>query len=290
VVQVLFASNAVVGREALFYVSPSALVLFRILVAALFFFISSAIGRRERLATADLPLFAVCSLVGIAANQLLFMAGLSRTSATHAVVITTLTPVLTVGLSLFLGREDASTRKIIGLAVALFGALYLIAMREAGPRPARLSGDLLIVANSMCYAAYLVFSQPLFRRYSATTAMTYLFGFGLLFVLPFGAPQLITDLRHLDSAGASRIVYIALGPTVIAYALSGWALGRATSSLVAVYIYFQPPVGSLMAAVRLGERPTLRTAVSALFIAVGIWLVSRPSARPAFSDAIRPSV
>jgi drug/metabolite transporter (DMT)-like permease len=46
-----------------------------------------------------------------------------------------------------------------------------------------------------------------------------------------------------------------------------------------VYIYLQPVVGALLAAWRLGERPSAGTYVGGLMIACGIWLVSRATGR-----------
>ena len=84
---------------------------------------------------------------------------------------------------------------------------------------------------------------------------------------------------HLSAGTWARAVYIVLFPTVGTYFLNAFALKRAPSSLVAIYIYLQPVVGALLAAWRLGERPSVATYFGGGLIACGIWLVSAAAGR-----------
>ena len=83
-----------------------------------------------------------------------------------------------------------------------------------------------------------------------------------------------------DAVGGSwlGLIYIVLFPTVGTYFLNVYALKRAPSSLVAIYIYVQPVLGALMAAATLGERPSL-TSIGGAPSAAASTLINRDARR-----------
>jgi drug/metabolite transporter (DMT)-like permease len=103
--------------------------------------------------------------------------------------------------------------------------------------------------------------------------------FGAAMSTPFGVGDAVAAAPHLSTGAWLGLAWIVCAATVGTYALNAWALAHAPSSMVATYIYVQPPVAALMAAVFLGERPQLGTLVGALLIGTGIWLVSRAALR-----------
>ena len=64
-------------------------------------------------------------------------------------------------------------------------------------------------------------------------------------------------------------------PTVLAYLVNMWALRRVQATSVAIYVYLQPVVAGVLAVLVAGEKPTLRTAFSAVLIFAGVALVQR---------------
>jgi drug/metabolite transporter (DMT)-like permease len=278
-VQVMFASLGVAGKLVLRELPPLALIAFRTPVAALVLLVVSAFSPRERVAPRDLASIFVYALFGIIANQLLFIEGLQRTTATNAVVIGATIPVFTVGVAVALRREQATRAKTIGLLVAFLGAMAIVGAGRFEAGGSRLSGNLLIVANSLCFSIYLVISRGVLERYRTLTVITWTMLFGALGVLPFGAVDLFTHARSLSATSWAGLVWIVLFPSVGTYFLNAYALKRAPSSLVAIYIYVQPVLGALLAAAMLGERPSLFTAIGGALIAGGITLVNRDARR-----------
>ena len=274
-VQLMFASLAIAAKIALREIPPFGLIAFRAPAAALILIAARLFVRPwERLAARDLPVVALHALLGIVANQLLFIAGLSRSTATNAVVIGATIPVFTVGVAVVLKREAATPAKILGLAVAFLGALTIVGGGfQAGGRV--LVGNLLIVCNSLSFSIYLVISRPMLARYKTITVITWTMVFGALGVLPFGVRDLTTHAPMLSVSAWLAMAYIALFPTVGTYFLNGYALRRAPSSLVAIYVYVQPVIGALLAATFLGERPTVFVGAGGALIALGIFLVNR---------------
>ena len=291
-VQVFFASFSPVGKIALREMPPVGLAAIRVtLAAAVFAGVWLATGR-ERVSRGDVLRLALYAFFGIVANQLLFLAGLSRTSATSAVVLGASIPVFTVGVALAMGRERATSLKLGGLGVALIGALLLTghAGLDAGSRGA-LVGNLFILTNCLSYSIYLVISRDILARVRPLTAMTLLFFFGALgidgFLLVGGATGVLdVDLPSLLRAAPGyspvtwwAMAYIVAFPSVGAYLLNAVALRAVPASLVATYIYVQPVVGAALAALILDERPGVSTLVSAALIFAGVALVNWDATR-----------
>ncbi|HVQ37755.1 MAG TPA: DMT family transporter, partial [Pyrinomonadaceae bacterium] len=70
------------------------------------------------------------------------------------------------------------------------------------------------------------------------------------------------------------IIYIVLFPTVMAYYLNAWALGRVAPSVVAIYIYLQPLLSFGIAPLVLGEKWNSRTVIACGLIFAGVAVVT----------------
>src|SRR5688500_5692250 len=86
-VQLMFATWGVAGKLVMRELSPFGVIAFRVPVAALVLLAVRALRPWRKVDPRDLPELALYALLGIAANQLLFAAGLDRTSATNAAVL-----------------------------------------------------------------------------------------------------------------------------------------------------------------------------------------------------------
>ena len=254
-----------------------ALVAFRVLGAALAFILLGAItGRVKRIQKKDWPLLVASSLLGVVLNQWLFVKGLSLTSVINATLLGTTIPIFTLVVSIALRKDRASARRVIGILLAAGGVVYLIGPTRAGFSSATRLGDLLIVTNSLCYGTYIAISKDLMTRYSALTVITWIFIVGSIATVPVGTLSVSHVALGSVSAGVwVAIAYIVLVPTVGAYYLNAWALGRVPPSTVAVYIYLQPLIAFSLAPLLLGEKLSWRTLIAALLIFTGVLVVTR---------------
>jgi len=277
-VQAMFASLSIAGKLALVDLPPRALVAVRAPAAALILVAIRLFVRPvERVAERDLLAMAGLALFGIIANQILFVEGLARTTATNAIVLNATIPVFTAGVAIALRRESATVGRVVGLGVAFGGALVVASGGGRGPfrlDGEHLVGSLMLLANSLSFATYLVLSRPILQRYKTVTVVSWVMLFGALGVLPFGGTLLVDAAPHVGRNAWLAVGWIVLFPTVGTYFLNAYALRRAPASLVAIYIYLQPIIGAGMAAVVLDERPHLSTLAGGLLIAAGIALVT----------------
>jgi drug/metabolite transporter (DMT)-like permease len=276
VVQLLFASLAIAGRFVLPHFPAGALVTVRVLGATLVLFALNVATEREWVRDRrDLLQLAVLGMLGIAANQTLFLYGLRHTTAINATILVSTVPVFTVLGSVLTGREPASFLKFAGIALAGAGAVYLIGPDRISLSPDVALGNALIVVGMVCYAAYFLYSKSILRRYDSVTVSFYVMFFASFGVLPFGigaAQQM--SFRDISGTIWIWVAYIVVFPTIVTYLLNLWALKRASSNLVAVYIYLQPIFAAAVAPVILtGEDLSLRTAIAGLSIFAGLGAV-----------------
>ncbi len=270
-VQVLFAANAVVGRLALRTFTPQAILVFRICGAAAIFWVWG--GReawRERFSRRDLLLLVVCAILGLVLNQGLYLFGLSLSSATEASVVGTSIPVFTVAIAMLVGDEKFSVVKSCGIALALFGALSIAGIEHFSTHSI---GDMLLVANCLSFAGYLVLTRRMAKRHDAMVLSRWTFAFAALMVLPVAALAPFTH-APVNPAAVGEAIFLVLGPTVLAYFFNAYALQRVDSSVVASFVYLQPVIAATAAFPLLGERPNARIGIGALLIFAGVLLAS----------------
>lgn len=285
VVQVAFASQAVeakvlmlpraAGGEGL---PAFALAMARMLVGAVFFQGYWALTRRDeappRLTARDHAALFGLSLLGITLNQALFLLGLGRTSPFAAALLSATIPVCTAGLSAALGLERLRARTVFGLGVAIAGVLVLTGLRTID------HGAALVALNSLLYASYLVLGRSTIVRLGALRVVTWVFTYGALTFAPFALRGLVEAAPELTPRGGLLLAYILVMPTIVAYLLNAWALGRSTPTLVTVYIYLQPLLAGLLAYVQLGQALSSRMGTAGVLVLVGVTIVATRRAEP----------
>jgi drug/metabolite transporter (DMT)-like permease len=275
-VQIMFGTWPIVGKYALRVLPSTALVAFRVCGAAVAFLIlQRAMGRVRILCKRDYAKLALYSLLGVVLNQLLFVEGLRLSTVINATLLGTTIPVFTLLVSITLGYDRLSLRKALGIILAAGGVIYLIDPVRADFSGAHTLGNLLIVANSISYGAYIAISKDLLKRYGALTVITWIFIFGSVATVPVGMFTLAVN--PVEGAGPGvwlAVLYIILVPTVGAYYLNAWALARVPPSTVAAYIYLQPLIAFALAPLILGERWSSRTGVASALIFTGVAVVT----------------
>lgn len=259
------------------YLQPFAFIFLRGGVGMLLFWFFHALFVREPVRRKDLPLLAVCGLFGVAINQLVFFAGLNRTTPINASLIMTTTPILVLVVSSLMLGEIVTRRKVLGIGLGALGAILLIAYGQRVQLGGQgIWGDLMIIINASAFGFYLVLSKPLMQRYHPITIVKWAFTFGFLFIIPFGyRPLMAADWSRFTPLIWSSVAYVLVCTTFLAYLFNAFALKTVNASVVSIYIYFQPLFATLIAlAVGKDHLDSIKV-ISGLFIFTGVFLVSQ---------------
>jgi drug/metabolite transporter (DMT)-like permease len=253
-IQVAFASLAVVGKITLQAVPWPSLVLLRTLGAtAVFVGFKLARGETwlpppgERLAMLRL------GLLGVFANQALFLAGLQRTTAVNAALLMATIPLCTVLFAVVTGREPFRPRFAAGLGVALAGLALVLKPERASLGGGHLLGDAMVVGNCAVYGVYLALARDAVVRHGGTAVVRWAFQSALPFALAIGLWPTVQSAPTWSRPVTAAVGYILLVPTAFTYAANALALGRVPASVVSVFIYLQPVVAIVMAALWAGD-------------------------------------
>ena len=264
---------------------PFTVAAWRIAAGALVITLLARLSRGGlRLERRDRGRMLLCSLLGIVANQGLYLSGLQRSTAMNAGLMMIMIPVFTFALAALVGQERFRWSRACGVVLSLLGVLPLVLGGGALELGRYAVGNLLMAANCFCFSIYLVLSKPLRARYPAVVvlAWNYLMALPFLPLFLWGHPW--TPAAPGDQGVWLSLVYVVAGPTILGYLLNVYALGRVRASTTAVYVYVQPVISALGGAAILGERLTPAVALSAAALFAGIYLVSRRPPTPTLPD------
>lgn len=278
-VAALFSLNYIISKLAMNAINPVAFGYLRVVGAAL---VLQFVVPRDRapIEPADSRALILYAFLGIVVNQTMFLAGLAFSSAHIAAILITALPVFAMCAAMALGRERATPAKVGGIFFAAAGALLVVGVEGIEGTRRSLLGAIFIVINSLSYALYLVLSKPMMARLSARRVIRRMFVLSSVIMIPIAAiPLARQSWATVPPSAWIGLALVIIGPTVIAYLLNAWALIHADSSLVAAYVYVQPVLTAILAAVYLHERIRGVIGVAAAMIFGGVYLSGRPAPR-----------
>ena len=272
-VQLFFGTLPVLGKIAMREMTPFTLAAVRGVLGALLLSLAARAlsGPAPRPAPGERLEVAWLALLGIVANQVFFITGLQRTTATHATLLIATVPVFTILAGLATRRERPSARRLLAVPVAFAGVLFLLDPSRLAFGSATLTGDALVTLNAAVYAFFLVRARDVLARRSALSFVAQAFRYGAVPIVLIALPDLarFRPARLSTGAIAATAGVVLLG-TVGAYALNAWALARTSAATTAFFIYVQPLFAGALAFAVLGERPSPRLFGAAALIFAGV--------------------
>lgn len=263
------------------------LVSFRVAGGAICFWLTSLVltlcgKRQEHVPLHDIGLFFLASLCSITFNQGVFTVGVSYTSPINASIMTTTMPIISLILSVVFLHEKVGWRKIVGIVLALSGALMVIltshtASAQPSVAPHRDAiGALMCVLAQCSFATYLVVFSKLVKKYSIITCMKWMMLFATLTIWPFTAQHIVSlPWQSIAVRSYLEVGFVVFFGTYCAYLLMTFAQQVLQPTQVAIYNYFQPITACIVSvAMGLAVFGWLQ-AVAILLVFSGVWLVTR---------------
>lgn len=252
----LWASAFIVIRTTGQHISPGAMALGRLLVAAVVItpFALARRGRPLRLPRGrDWWLIAAYGVLWFAAyTTSVNAAELYLDAGTTALLVNLAPVIITVFAALRMG-ERFTVPIVIGLIVA-FAGTALIAAGQGG-HSANLLGVGLALLAAILYAIGTLTQKAALRRTDPVTATWLGCLIGLAACLPF-APMLITELTVAPITAILGVGYLGVFPTALGFTLWAYALTRTPAGQLSISSYLVPAVAVLLAWLLLSELPT----------------------------------
>ena len=237
--------------------------------------------RGLRLPRAAWAKIAWMGLLSVPSYNVFFFHGMKTVPSGTAALIIALNPVFTAVLARFFLGEEFGRRRVAGLLLSLAGVFIVI--RYGTDRPVDwpyLSAAILLALAPLSWAVYTVIGRTLPAGADPVdTAYALLFVGSLPLLLFFRVSTVRTLIAHPPALWSA--LYLAVPCTLLAWVSFLWALKRLPAGETAAFIFLNPPLANLWAA--LFEGAPLRPAflVGAAVLLAGVASIVLPYGRAA---------
>ncbi len=276
---VVWGASFIATKVVLQDVVPATVVWLRFGIGVII--LGAVAGQRGQLTLPklkDLPYFAFLGLIGIAFHQWLQSTGLITAQASTTAWIVATTPIFMAILGWLVLREKLTRWQTFGIALAAVGVLLVVSEGDFSTLSTGTfgtSGDILILISSANWAVFSALSRRGLRAHAASWMMLYVMGFGWLFssILFIGGPGL-ADISNLTPNGWFGILFLGIACSGIAYVFWYDGLQAIPASQVGSFLYLEPLVAVVVAAIILAEPVLFVSLLGGVTILLGVWLVN----------------
>jgi drug/metabolite transporter (DMT)-like permease len=223
-------------------------------------------------------------VTGLAGFYLFYSYGLRHTTAANATLIAGGTPVIVALLSaLFLG-ERITAGRAAGIVISLAGVAFIV---SAGTGlDASLLGNVLILGSNLSWAIYTVIGRKVLGGRNSLGVLVGTAIAGLIVMAPLAGFELVTQgVGGAEPRDALFILYLAIGPSALAYLFWGFGLSRLEASQASVYGNVMPLAGAVAGYLLLDEHLGWPHLVGGSAIIAGVTLATRAGTRRARAPA-----
>ena len=279
----LWAGNAIAGRVLVGSISPITLSAVRWGLAALLllplgwrvFMPGSALWQNKKR-------FLLLGLFGVGSYNVLLYLALQTSTAINVTLIGASMPIWMLFIGAVFYQVKPSILQMIGAVVSLLGVGIVL---TRGDLAALLSmqmvvGDLLIMLATILWAFYSwMLSRPgasTERQWPWAEFLMAQVTVGLLWTGFFDGFEIAAGhaFIELNWWTASLIIFVAIGPSLIAYRCWGLGVNGAGPTVAAFFANFIPLFTALLSAAMLGEPPQLFHGLAFALIVAGIAISS----------------
>ena len=280
----LWAGNAVVGRLVTDLVPPVTLNFLRWALAfAILLPLGGWVLRRGSGLWPHWRRFALLGLLGVGLYNALQYLALHTSTALNVTLVASSMPLWMLALGRLFFNTPVTRPQLVGALLSMAGVAMVLA-RGDWAQLARLKlvpGDLYMVVATIAWAWYSWLlarpTEPASIRadWAALLLAQIVFGLGWSGLLTAGEWAL-TDARiQWGLPLAAALLFVAVGPAVLAYRCWGLGVQRAGPTVAGFFGNLTPLFAAVMSTLFLGEAPRLYHALAFALIVAGILVSAR---------------
>jgi drug/metabolite transporter (DMT)-like permease len=220
----------------------------------------------------------LCALLMVYINQILFAAGLARSTATNGALIQALGPLASALLAAFVFRERLTLSRVLGVALGFVGVAAVVLSHRGSGLSAAGVGDLMLVSAVVSFAIGGAILQRLARHMHTLTISWTIYAIGAaLLTVHAGLQGAVFDVALLFPGWRpwAFILFSGVMASAIANLLWNRAIGRIGIARTAIFLYWVPVFGVAFSVLFLGERLTLWHLFGFFAVMGGTWLGTR---------------
>ncbi len=281
---IVWGGSFVATKIGLRYASPVTVVCLRFAMGTAILGAAVVLRGQFAIPTAkDAGYFALLGFIGITFHQWLQSTGLTTAQATTTAWIVATTPVFMALLGWLVLKEGLRLLQAAGILVSAAGVLLVVSNGDLGSLANGhfgTIGDLLILISAPNWAIFSTLSRRGLRQHPAARMMFYVMGYGWLFttLLLFAGPG-VSEIRHIGWDGWLGIGFLGIFCSGLAYIFWYDALQAMPVAQAGAFVYVEPFVTVVVAALVLGEPLLLSSLLGGVAIILGVWLVNRQASK-----------
>ncbi|MBN2146730.1 MAG: DMT family transporter [Anaerolineales bacterium] len=275
----VWGASFIATKVALGDVSPVTVVWLRFGMGVII--LGAAVFARRQFALparGDVGYFALLGLIGITFHQWLQSTGLQTAQASTTAWIVSTTPVFMALLGWVFLKERLHWLQALGIGLAAGGVLLVVSKGNLGifsGRPFGTPGDVLVLISAPNWAVFSTLSRRGLQRHPAARMMFYVMLAGWLFTsLLFFAGPGIAEIANLTWHGWLGVGFLGVFCSGVAYIAWYDALQVLPASQLGAFLYLEPLVAVIVAALLLSEPILVASLLGGGIILAGVWLVN----------------
>ncbi|MGZ3158477.1 MAG: DMT family transporter [Burkholderiaceae bacterium] len=280
----LWAGNAIVGRMVHAMVPPITLNLLRWVIALVILLpLATSIFHKGSGLWAHWRRFALLGLLGIGLYNALQYLALQSSTPINVTLVASSMPVWMLAIGWMFYGVKISGKQIMGAVLSIAGVLLVLSRGEWDRLVAlhMVQGDIYMILAAIAWSFYswlLAYpTEPDKIRGNWATFLTAQVLFGVAWSGVFAAGEwALTDAQITWSwQVAAALLYVAVGPAIIAFRCWGAGVERVGPNIAAFFSNLTPLFAALMSTAFLGEWPHVYHVIAFVLIVGGIVLSSR---------------
>ncbi|UCD96044.1 MAG: EamA family transporter [Candidatus Bathyarchaeota archaeon] len=282
----LWGSSFVVVKIALQEgLTPIAVATLRFLIAGGLFSIILLLNKARQpeytilIQRKDAPIVLALALSGITLFFSIQYTGIQFAGAAMAsILVCLLSPLLITAITTKILGENLTRKQSLGIIVAAFGTLTVVTggVLDFQTDSDYLLGTLILLITPVLWTIYTILGRRILSEYSPFLLVANVTVMGGLFLIPISVLEdSFFDFLSLSTSGWLAVLFLSTTCSLIGYCIWFRVLRDAGPAVTSAFLFAEPVVTSVMAALLVGERLTAPLALGGTLIFFGVFLVTK---------------
>ena len=284
----LWAGNTIVGRLVHDLIPPITLNFFRwVLAFMLLLPIAHQVLRKTSPLWPHWKRYGLLGLLGVGCYNSLQYLALQTSTPINVTLVASSTPVFMLGIGALFYKQAVRKRQIFGAMMSIAGVLLVLCRGDwhALANVHLVLGDVFVLIATACWAWYSWLlsrtQEPARVRGNWAYFLMAQIAFGLVWSGAFTAMEWSGYTGLVDAHVSwgwplvAALVYVAVGPALLAYRCWGLGVQRAGPNIAGFFANLTPIFAATMSALTLGELPQMYHVAAFVMIIGGIVVSSR---------------
>lgn len=253
--------------------SPVVLAFVRYFIASVILVVVMLIKGRERINPKDYPRLIVSGIFAITLYFYFENNGILTVSANSASIIVAALPIAAIISDRIFYKTKISKVVMASILCSIFGIWLVIGNDVIS---GSLTGYMFMFGSIIAWCGYLIFTKPLFKKYSNLTITTYQAVFGTVGFIPL-LPFENINLSMMNGNTLLNLLFLAILCSAFGNFGYNFAFKELDVSISTLFLNLCPVATFIFSFIVLGETLTLSQVVGAVIIIGAVYIATKPT-------------